>query len=145
MFKPYILINDNNESILRDNVYTLGENVDSLKQMKGNEREMKVKYMSAVLLMPTEYEKLIEKFGEKKTLDMIENLDYYIGSKGKQYKSHYMTILSWDKKDRSEKKIKEPTPISDYKPDDIKAEAPSPETKKKLDKLMGRAVKDVPK
>lgn len=47
-----------------------------------------------------EHQKLIEKFGEAGTVDKIENLSLYIASKGDKYKSHYATILSWDKKDQ---------------------------------------------
>ena len=30
----------------------------------------------------------------------IKDLDYYIGSTGREYKSHYMTILSWSRRDK---------------------------------------------
>lgn len=42
-----------------------------------------------------EHKKLIEQYGEEKTARMIEALDNYKGSKGKQYKSDYRAILSW--------------------------------------------------
>ena len=35
--------------------------------------------------------------------DYIERLSRYIESSGKKYKSHYATILSWQKKDDAEK------------------------------------------
>ena len=38
-----------------------------------------------------------------KTLDYIERLSEYLASKGKKYKSHYATILSWSRKDDKEK------------------------------------------
>ena len=44
--KRYILICKQNDNIERDNVYIIDENVDSLKQMKVNEREMKVNEMN---------------------------------------------------------------------------------------------------
>ena len=47
-----------------------------------------------------EHQKLIDKFGVTGTVDKIENLSLYIASKGDKYKSHYATILSWDKKDQ---------------------------------------------
>jgi hypothetical protein len=52
-----------------------------------------------VHLTLVEYNKLIEKFGEKDTLYKIEKLSSYIASKGKKYNSHYATILNWTRKD----------------------------------------------
>lgn len=51
-----------------------------------------------VLLTEEEYEKLQEKFPYDYE-EKIENLSLYLGSTGKRYKSHYMTILSWANKD----------------------------------------------
>lgn len=48
-----------------------------------------------VLLTQVEHEKLIAKLGERKTAEYIARLENYIGSKGRKYKSHYHTILSW--------------------------------------------------
>lgn len=48
-----------------------------------------------VLLTQEDHKRLIVKLGERKTADYIKKLSHYIGSKGKQYKSHYHTILSW--------------------------------------------------
>ena len=61
-------------------------------------KNLKHKYMDSVFLTKEEHQKLIDKFGEEKTQEWIENLDNYIGSKGKRYKSHYKTILVWAKK-----------------------------------------------
>jgi len=47
---------------------------------------------------------LTERLGQALTTDYIERLDNYIGSKGKKYKSHYHTILSWVRKDEAQRK-----------------------------------------
>ena len=61
----------------------------------------KIKYLDFVLLTDDEYSKLTKKFNSK--LDShIENLNNYIGSTGKKYKSHYHTILSWNRKNEKE-------------------------------------------
>jgi len=52
-----------------------------------------------VLLSDTDYKKLVEKFGEDGTLKRIETLSTGIESKGYRYKSHYATILAWDRSD----------------------------------------------
>ena len=52
-----------------------------------------------VLLTQDEYNKLVAEYGEEFTKQKIQDLDLYIGSKGRHYKSHYMTILTWIKKD----------------------------------------------
>lgn len=56
-----------------------------------------------VFLKPEEYQNLINKFGESNALNKIENLSQYIASKGDKYRSHYATILNWDRRDESKK------------------------------------------
>lgn len=42
-----------------------------------------------------EYEKICTQYGEPLTRCAIEILNQYIGSTGKKYKSHYMTMIGW--------------------------------------------------
>ena len=63
------------------------------KEKKGKER--KVKYASSVLLTSKEYQTLIEKFGDKPTIQLIEKLNHYKESSGKKYKSDYSAIHNW--------------------------------------------------
>ncbi len=65
-------------------------------------REGKEKYLDFVFLTKAEYRKLVSQFGVGKTTEMIAALNDYIGSKGRQYKSHYHTILSWQRKHQKE-------------------------------------------
>lgn len=58
-------------------------------------------YGDFVRLTPEHHQKLVARFGATETAERIARLDHYIGSKGKQYKSHYHTILSWAGKDQS--------------------------------------------
>ena len=58
-----------------------------------------------VLLTDDELRKLREKFPSSWE-EKIENLSQYMASKGKAYKSHYATILNWDRKNT---KSSEPT------------------------------------
>ncbi len=51
-----------------------------------------------VLLTEDEYIKLKTKF--KDIAEKIESLSAYIESKGAKYKSHYATILNWDRRDK---------------------------------------------
>lgn len=57
-----------------------------------------------VHLTQDEYDKLITRFGQKQTHDLIERLSNYMGSKGKRYKSHYRTILIWAARDAKDSK-----------------------------------------
>lgn len=50
-----------------------------------------------VFLSKTELDKLTELFGEEGAKSRIESLSLYIGSKGTKYKSHYLTILNWER------------------------------------------------
>ncbi len=63
----------------------------------------KDKYKDYVFLSGEEYTKLVEKFGEAGTDDRIETLNNYLGSSGRKYKSHYHTILAWERKDMPKK------------------------------------------
>ena len=57
-----------------------------------------------VLLTDDEYKKL----EEKNALSQIENLSGYLASTGKKYKSHYATILNWERRDKNKQEnIKE--------------------------------------
>ena len=67
----------------------------------------KKKFLDYVFLSDEEYKKLIDKFGNYGTEDYIERLNLYIGSKGVKYKSHYMTILNWARKNGYEGKERE--------------------------------------
>ncbi len=79
---------------------TDNEQITTNKKVKKEKKEKKEKniYMEFVSLSTDEYTKLVEKFGEAVTKDKIAALNDYIGSKGKKYKSHYHTILNWDRK-----------------------------------------------
>lgn len=66
--------------------------------------EKKNKYADFVTLLSSEYEKLLNEFGEQGTAERIERLNLYKGSTGKKYKSDYLTILNWEKKNKSQKK-----------------------------------------
>jgi DNA-binding transcriptional MocR family regulator len=66
----------------------------------------KKQYAQYVKMTEEEYQKLIDDYGEQKTKDMIEDLNNYKGSKGKKYKSDYLTIRSWIRKEQKEQKDK---------------------------------------
>jgi len=57
-----------------------------------------------VLLTDEELGKLKEKFPSD-WRSRIDDLSYYIGSKGDKYKSHYRTILSWNRKNEPAKAV----------------------------------------
>jgi hypothetical protein len=66
-----------------------------------------------VYLTREEHESLKEKFWEYKTNKYITNLDLYIQSTGKVYKSHYATIRMWFNRDwiREIEKKEAPPPV----------------------------------
>jgi len=63
-------------------------------------REKKDAYFEVVKLTKEEHDKLVEKFGQNGADERIENLSLYVQSKGDKYRSHYATILNWDKRDK---------------------------------------------
>ena len=68
-------------------------NIEIKENNKENIKEIKKKYLENVFLTDDEYEKLVEKYGKWTIERKIEDLNNYIGSKWKKYKSHYFTIL----------------------------------------------------
>ena len=66
-----------------------------------------------VELTDAEYTKLINTYWTVVIKHFIENLDSYIYKTGKQYKSHYLTIMNWIRKDWKAVKIK-PTYVCSY-------------------------------
>jgi hypothetical protein len=66
---------------------------------KNAKKVNKIKYAEFVSLEESEYLKLVEQFSEFGAKEKIEKLNLYKGSTGKKYKSDYMTILNWAKKD----------------------------------------------
>jgi phage replication O-like protein O len=80
-------------------INVLKKHKETIQIRKESTKEKKTRFMKFVFLTEDEHKKLLEKLGEAKTAAMIESLNYYIGSKGDKYKSHYYTILQWLSKD----------------------------------------------
>jgi len=74
----------------------LVRNSDPNVSVNDSSNDSKNRYGDFVRLTVSEYAKLVARFGEDGTRERITRLDNYIGSKGKRYKSHYHTILSWE-------------------------------------------------
>lgn len=72
---------------------------EKLKEVKRREYNNKEKFLEFVFLTKEEYVKLLKKYSKLDVTNKIEDLNNYIGSKGKKYKSHYHTILTWLRKD----------------------------------------------
>jgi len=66
-------------------------------QKKGAPSKKRYGEFENVLLSDEEYQKLKDKFGAN-VPDMIETLSSAIESKGYKYRSHYATILNWEKR-----------------------------------------------
>lgn len=77
------------------------------KERKGNEKKVKEKkrFHDHVFLTEDEYTRLIQDYGEEIVKSKIEDLDNYIGSKGKRYKDHNKTLRMWLKKDAPKPKV----------------------------------------
>lgn len=71
------------------------------KESKPSIQKNKYGEFQNVLLTDDEYCKL----EKSNLLPYIEKLSSYIASKGKKYKSHYATILNWNRKDYPKEKV----------------------------------------
>ena len=99
----------------KDNIYVSSKEEDSTSDVSEDatpafkpkkEKPIKHKYgeYNNVLLTDEEVEKLKTKFTDWE--DRIERLSEYMASTGKSYKSHYVTILSWSRRDKERNVVK---------------------------------------
>jgi len=101
-------VSTNGDTLNNHNQY-INKNINKKEGVVGGEK-VKKKYNDAVFLTDIEYKKLIEELGEPLTKEYIKDLSLYIQSKGKKYKSHYATILTWHRKDIKEGKNRKGKP-----------------------------------
>lgn len=73
------------------------------KNLKNEEESKKKKYLEFVFLSEEELLKLKEKISPAEINELVKDLNNYIGSTGKKYKSHYHTILTWNRKREKER------------------------------------------
>jgi len=73
-----------------------------------NDKNVKKHYgeFEKVLLTLKEYERLTDLMGKNNVEILVFELDTYIASTGKQYKSHYATLQSWARRKSTELKSK---------------------------------------
>lgn len=79
------------------------------KKVKKKEKILKKKVFGEfnnVLLTEIEFEKLNTEFGKPGTNERIQNVSEYVESKGVKYKSHYATILAWERKNKKQSNAK---------------------------------------
>ncbi len=77
----------------------VNENVDEIKDENKIEDRNKYGEFKNVILSDKEYEALKKKYPYTYETQ-IDNLSYYIKSKGDKYASHYATILSWERREK---------------------------------------------
>lgn len=82
-----------------DTIYKNEKNIKNIKKKTYGEFEN-------VHLTDEEHDKLVDRLGEVEAQESINNLSEYIESKGRKYKSHYATILAWERKSGNEKPVK---------------------------------------
>ncbi len=73
--------------------------VNNIKKNKEEIQRKNYGEFNNVLLSDEEYKKLIVRFGEVRTKELIESLSEGIKSKGYKYKDFYATILTWSRRD----------------------------------------------
>ena len=158
-FKPTVYREEREQLTLKENKsYTKAENVeiptrypDGIpngnpdKDSIGKDSINKYGEFNNVRLSDEQLKKIKERF-PKDWQDRIDELSEYMSSKGKTYKDHYATILSWARRKQKEQADK-PKPIEpkkykefkteDYERDDFKAEGMPQEIRDKMKGMFG--------
>ena len=126
-----------------NNVYTMDteciHSIDKNSIDKNNiEKEIikeKEKYgeFQNVLLTDEEYHKL----EKSNLLPYIEKLSSYIASKGKKYKSHYATILTWSRNEKKENNFKKQGVEPEWLGKEIKKEEVNEEVERLYQEVFG--------
>jgi hypothetical protein len=127
---PYIPVPDPDPSLIsgKEGVGEKPKPVKAAKQKFGEHGN--------VLLTVSEQTKLIEKFGEQGAAHRIRDADLYIGSTGKKYESHYLTILNWERKHEDE------GPKSKGNPNGRGRETPAEERSRKATEAANRVLSE---
>ena len=95
------LLNRSNATVALRNTNVTQQN----KNKNKNKNLYKYTYgtFKNIKLTDNEVKKLKERFGNKGFEDRVETLSHAIESKGYKYKSHYATILAWERKNGTHK------------------------------------------
>lgn len=81
------------------NAYNLHMPIENINENENINKYKDIKDIKFIKITIEEYNKLINNYSKTTIREYIEKLENYIGSKGKRYKNHYYTILSWLRKD----------------------------------------------
>jgi len=100
----YFKTNKDTNKELTKSQQRANKELTTIKNVKNDNNVKNKEYAQFVKMTPEENQKLIDKFGELGCLDWIERLNLWKGSKGKKTRSDYMTILSWERRDRDKNK-----------------------------------------
>ena len=122
-----------NNDVTKCNAYIEEDKDKEIRNNKNNNIKEKKEYgeFKNVLLTDEEYAKL----EASNLLTYIDTLSSYLASKGKKYKSHYATILTWARKD-DKPKANEPKWINQ----EIKADTMTPEEYEKFIEDLNKEV-----
>ncbi len=120
------------------------DTTDKRREEKRREEKIYIKVSGCDFIKITqeEFEKLNEYLGKHTSKELIEDLNLYIGSKGKKYKDHYLTILSWWRKNGKKTNQKD---ISNRQEKEFEEKygdpaAVNPEGQKKVSEIIQKAM-----
>jgi hypothetical protein len=106
--KAYTLGLPNGNQMATTGIHSIEENsiVKNSTEQKKSPQKLSHGEFKNVLLSDEEHRKLVEQLNENAVTTLIGELDQYIESTGKKYKSHYATIQTWARR-RIEKHVAE--------------------------------------
>jgi hypothetical protein len=91
-----------NKNRWQGNRQTGGKQVATNKNDKNDKNKEKIYKRESVCMKESEYQKLCTSLGKDIADTYIDDLNLYIQSTGKKYKSHYAVVLNWHRRDLRE-------------------------------------------
>lgn len=103
--KKQRLVSNSKQASAESAHVAIAVDIDRTKDISVKKEIYKETYSECVKLSKDEYSKLTEQFGIEGTNERIKNLNDYVMSKGAKYKSHYHTILNWERKNGTNRPV----------------------------------------
>lgn len=118
------------------------KNIKNIEEVVSTPTPTKTKYGEVVTMTDEEYNKLVDRYGQRKADDYIETVDLYCMSKSKTYKSYYAAVMNFIKGDEKRNTEKQGERMTYTWQEELKAEQEEADAKEYKPRRSKEALKD---